>query len=228
MHKDRSTNVFALLVITIIAVGTTRFLLSKIAVLPKPQLMQQSLSITTEDIQQNDESLVMYQTLLNQGWKSYRNEDMGIEFAYPNDWDLKEYKTGISLLFPSKDEIQKDLVIGISVSENGNINNLSPDQWEKENVDPKALEKQTSSKSINIDKKIAFYAEYFPSKSESLYGDYYFNHVLIDIFVGHNIYSISGKKLTEIPDERLTSDDFTAAHQYESDFSQILESLHFI
>ncbi|HWC57708.1 MAG TPA: hypothetical protein VG621_02010 [Candidatus Paceibacterota bacterium] len=223
MHKHHSTNIFALLIITVVGSLAALFVISKITISDDFQAIIQEPHTA---LSSSPNPITTFNTLVVQGWKVYRNEDMDIEFAYPDNWNLEEGTDTISLFFPSKDDFQKNLELDITYLKNKNIQNESVDQWEQENLGQEDI---LEKKKITLGNTPAIYSRYSELKAESLYDSkYYMNDISITLANQNNIFLFSGKKLLDAQDKRLTAVDITAAQQYQSDFEKVLASFHFL
>jgi hypothetical protein len=127
--------------------------------------------IEFNDYSAKDGSLV-YQKVINirfadyamSGWKTYKNEQYGFEFEYPEIWVLEADKNGISLNSPEnlKNEFRgTDIIIAFDK----NSNNLSAKEYYDGNHGIAAFDNPSQDKEILIDNKKAY--KLYPATGES-------------------------------------------------------------
>jgi hypothetical protein len=223
MHKYRSTNVFALLVITIIAVLATRYLISRINQFPDETPALLAPAPVHED-EQTDTSLAAFNTLIAQGWKPYRNDEMGIEFAYPEDGEIDEdrYNSYVAISFPkllfhSEKNIPTTYGFLVEDFRGEALNEDSNTCWKNIGIDNTL---QVPEKKTEID------GNFVPKFTYSNFQNSSYNSIVIYLCKNKDVYRIETDFL--VSDATLPPQYLTAAQQYESDFNQILSGFHFL
>ncbi len=85
---------------------------------------------TNEQPLDNQEPEVITSDIDTSNWQSYRNEELGFEFKYPEDWVLREYKKGepkgdpttMNLLIEFYDlSYRLKFFVGVDDESNGNL-----------------------------------------------------------------------------------------------------------
>ncbi len=106
----------------------------------------ENVEVLTSDVDLSAEVLAKVDT---SNWKTYRNEEYGFEFKYPEGWEIRDRGDFISLILPVNSKINGTLnilaILNIH-STSGNLDALV--------VKQKSLLKEPWSKELSIDKYV--------------------------------------------------------------------------
>ena len=85
MSNKKGFSKVAIIIIVLIVIGGAYFVFSK---------KDRGVSVQDAENQNSQSSNLLTDQLSIDNWKTYRNDQYGLEFKYPVDWKIQEYKIG--------------------------------------------------------------------------------------------------------------------------------------